>query len=73
MALGWHAKSGDDDLDDTVLTGGLVTALIALAIISAVVALAVFGVGGLIALAAGAVIFLLIIGIASLGGWLTGQ
>ena len=72
VALGWHAKSGDDDLDDTVLTGGLVTALIALAIL-AVIALAVFGAGGLIALAAGAVIFALIVAIACFVGWVTGN
>ena len=72
LALGWHAKSGDDDLDDGVFTGGLVTALVALALI-AVAVLAVFGVGGLAAFAAGLVVFAFIALCACIYGWLSGD
>lgn len=71
LALGWHSKSGDDDLRDVVLNSGLVTEIIVIGLIVAgLIALGILtGVG----LAAGAFFFALILGIACIVGWISGD
>ena len=67
LLLGWHAKSGDDHLDDTVFeTGWVVAGVVAVAVVAALVAAGILGAaffGGLVAVICAMAILFCLVGI----------
>jgi hypothetical protein len=71
LALGWHSKSGDDDLRDVVLNTGLVTELIVVGlVVAALVALGILTGAGFIA---GLIVLAFIALCACVFGWISGD